>query len=74
MSVAPQLDSRALEADAQQTSLCAYVSVIALFGVALNALVGWWRADPLAAFAMGPIIVKEWIEGLCGGVECVDCG
>ena len=35
--VARGLASRALEADAAQTSLCAYLSVIALAGVALNA-------------------------------------
>ena len=64
--VARALDSRALEADAVQTSLCAYLSVIALVGVAMNALLGWWWADPVAALAMGPVIAKEGIEGLRG--------
>jgi hypothetical protein len=48
-----------LEADAMQTSICAYLSVIALAGVALNTLVGWWWADPVAALAMVPIVAKE---------------
>ena len=39
--VARQLTSGALEADATQTSLCAYRSAIALGGVALNALLGY---------------------------------
>ncbi|MEP6508774.1 MAG: cation transporter [Gemmatimonadales bacterium] len=62
--VAAGLGSGALKSDAAQTSLCAYLSLIALIGVALNALLGWWWADPLAALAMTPIIVKEGLEGL----------
>jgi divalent metal cation (Fe/Co/Zn/Cd) transporter len=68
--VARALQSRALEADAAQTSLCAYLSVIALAGVGLNAAFGWWWADPAAALAMVPIIGKEGIEGLRGDAEC----
>jgi divalent metal cation (Fe/Co/Zn/Cd) transporter len=62
--VAQALSSQALEAEARQTSLCAYLSVIALAGVALNTLFGWWWADPVAALLMVPIITKEGVEGL----------
>jgi divalent metal cation (Fe/Co/Zn/Cd) transporter len=72
-SVARQLEIRALEADAKQTSLCAYLSVIALIGLALNGVVGWWWADPVAALAMVPIIAKEGVEGLRGDMACADC-
>jgi divalent metal cation (Fe/Co/Zn/Cd) transporter len=51
-------------ADAKQTELCAYFAAITLGGLLLNALVGWWWADPVAALIMVPIIVKEGIEGL----------
>jgi divalent metal cation (Fe/Co/Zn/Cd) transporter len=68
--VARALQSRALEADAAQTSLCAYLSVIALGGVGLNAAFGWWWADPAAALGMVPIICKEGMEGLRGEAEC----
>ena len=71
--VARALSSRALEADATQTSLCAWLSVIALAGVALNATLGWWWADPVAALAMVPIIAKEGVEGVRGEPECDDC-
>ncbi|HET8622045.1 MAG TPA: cation transporter [Gemmatimonadales bacterium] len=64
--VARALGSRALESDAAQTSLCAYLSVIALAGVGLNAAVGWWWADPVAALGMVPIIAKEGLEGMRG--------
>ena len=62
--VALDMGSRALAADAKQTSLCAYLSVIALAGVAVNAFLGWWWADPVAALAMTPIILREGLEGI----------
>ena len=62
--VARALASGALEAEATQTSLCAYLSVIGLAGVALNAAAGWWWADPVAALVMVPIIVREGVEGV----------
>lgn len=63
-AVAQALSSDALRADAKQTELCAYLSVIALVGVALNAALGWWWADPVAALIMVPIITSEGIEGV----------
>ena len=72
--VARGLASRTLDADAMQTSLCAYLSVIALAGVALNAALGWWWADPVAALAMVPIIAKEGVEGVRAEECCDDCG
>ena len=71
--VARALGSGALEADAMQTSLCAYLSIIALAGVALNAFAGWWWADPLAALGMVPIIAREGIEGVRRRTFCDDC-
>ena len=71
--VATSLGSRALVADAAQTSLCAYLSLIVLIGLLLNVLLGWWWADPVAALAMVPIIAKEGIEGLRGEESCDDC-
>ena len=68
--VARAVTGRALVADAMQTSLCAYLSVIALAGVALNATLGWWWADPVAALAMVPIIAKEGVEGVRAEAHC----
>src|SRR5689334_24064736 len=70
--VARALASGALEADAMQTSLCAYLSIIALAGVALNAVAGWWWADPVAALAMVPIIAREGVEGIRREALCAD--
>lgn len=68
--VAANLSSRALEADSRQTDICAYLSAILLAGLGLNALFGWWWADPVAAFVMIPIIAKEGIEALRGETCC----
>jgi len=71
--VGVRLGSRALTADAMQTSLCTWLSAIVLLGVGLNALLGWWWADPVAALCMTPIIAREGIEGLRGEEHCDDC-
>ena len=63
---ASQLNSAALHADSRQTSICAYLSAILVGGLLLNAILGWWWADPLAALVMVPIIVQEGREALKG--------
>jgi divalent metal cation (Fe/Co/Zn/Cd) transporter len=70
--VGQALGSRALTAEARQTSLCAYLSAILLGGLVLNASLGWWWADPVAALLMVPIIAREGIEGLRGEAACAD--
>ena len=58
--------SASLKADATQSLLCAYLSVIALAGLAINAIwhVKW--ADPAAALAVLPLIVWEGREAMRG--------
>jgi divalent metal cation (Fe/Co/Zn/Cd) transporter len=68
--VAASINSRAMKADSRQTDLCAYLSAILLGGLLLNALFGWWWADPVAALIMIPIIAKEGIEALRGETCC----
>ena len=70
--VAARLESRALAADSRQTDLCAWLSAILLGGLGLNALWGWWWADPVAALVMVPIIVREGVQAL-RGETCDDC-
>jgi len=60
------LGSAAMHADAKQTEFCTYLSAILLAGLLLNAFLGWWWADAVAALSMVPIIAKEGIEGLQG--------
>lgn len=68
---AAALGSRALRADAFQTTACWWLSLIALSGVGLNALLGWWWADPAAALAMTWFLVREGREAW-RGEDCCD--
>ena len=68
--VASSLKSQAMRADSRQTDICAYLSAILLLGLGLNALLGWWWADPAAGLVMVPIIAKEGIEALRGDTCC----
>lgn len=70
--VALDLGSGALVAESKQTLLCTYLSAILLGGLVLNALVGWWWADPVAALGMVPIIAREGLEGVRGRSACGD--
>ena len=58
--------SAALRADAAQSALCAHLSLIALAGLAINAIwhVKW--ADPVAALVVWPLIVWEGRDALRG--------
>jgi len=72
--VALQMGSRALAADALETLICAYLSFALLLGLSLNALLGWWWADPLAALVMVVYIVKEGWEVWKESREGTSCG
>lgn len=58
--------SAALRADAVQSSLCAYLSLIALVGLAAHALWHIEWADPVAALAVTPLILYEAREAFRG--------
>ena len=68
--VAASLNSQAMKADSRQTDICAYLSAVLLVGLGLNALFGWWWADPVAGLIMIPIILKEGVEALRGKTCC----
>lgn len=70
--IAREIGSAAMTADAKQTEFCVYLSAILLGGLVLNAWVGWWWADPLAALIMVPIIANEGREALRGETCCED--
>ena len=68
--VAAGLGSSAMHADAKQTDFCVYLSAILLIGLLLNAMLGWYWADPLAGLIMVPIIAKEGFEGIRARACC----
>lgn len=74
LRAAGEIGSAALRAEAKETLACTYLSFTLLLGLGANALWGIWWADPLAALAMVPWLVKEGREGL-SGEGCEDgCG
>jgi divalent metal cation (Fe/Co/Zn/Cd) transporter len=70
--VAHGLRSDAMHADSRQTDICAYLSAILLGGLLLNALLGWWWADPVAGLCMVPLIAWEGSKALRGEKCCND--
>lgn len=69
--VGHQLGSRATESEGGQNMLCAYLSVALLVGLLLNAMFGWWWADPIAALVIAAVAVNEGLEGW-RGEDCCD--
>ena len=57
-----QLGRRTLIADSAETFLCAWPSAILLVGLVLNATLGWWWANPLAALVIAFLAAREGIE------------
>ena len=68
--VAIALGSRAMQADSFQTTACWWLSLVTLVGIGLNAALGWWWADPLAALGMTYFIVSEGREAWRGEDSC----
>ena len=62
--VGAEMGDRSVEADSNQTMACVYLSAVVLVGLALNALFGWWWADPVAALAVVGFLVHEGREAL----------
>ena len=60
--VASALQSRAMQADAFQTTACWWLSLTVLIGLAANAVLGWWWADPVAALGASVFIAREGVE------------
>ena len=56
----------ALIADSAETMLCALLSLILLIGLLLNAKVGWWWADPVAAIGIAVLAFREGAEAWRG--------
>ena len=57
--LAPGLGSTAARADAAQTNLCALMSAVVLAGLAANAALGWWWADPVAGLGIAALAAVE---------------
>jgi hypothetical protein len=61
---ATRLSSPTLRADAAETMLCAWLSAILLGGLVLNAAVGLWWADPVAAIGIAGLAARGRPRGV----------
>jgi divalent metal cation (Fe/Co/Zn/Cd) transporter len=69
--VGQALNSSATVSEAGQNMICAYLSVALLAGLLLNAVAGWWWADPAAALVIAALATKEGVESWRGeGCDC----
>lgn len=71
--VGRQLNSAATVSEAAQNQLCAYLSLALLAGLLLNALAGFWWADPVAALVIAAFAAREGVESWRGESCCEDC-
>ncbi|MGH2458555.1 MAG: cation transporter [Chloroflexota bacterium] len=71
--VAGAIESPALRGDAACSITCAYMAATLLGGLAVNALFGWWWADPLAALGIVYFLIREGREAWNGDDCCNDC-
>jgi len=62
--------SAALRADAAESAVCGCLALIALAGLAFNAIWGVRWADPVAALLLLPLIVREGWEAMKGKPCC----
>jgi divalent metal cation (Fe/Co/Zn/Cd) transporter len=67
-----RLGSGSVVADSSQTLLCTYLSAVLLVGLLLNATVGWWWADPVAALMIAALAIHEGREAWHGERCCHD--
>lgn len=68
--VGQQLHSHAIEADSTQTLACWWMSLSLLVGLGLNAMFGWWWADPIAGIAISGLMLREAREAWAGKDCC----
>jgi divalent metal cation (Fe/Co/Zn/Cd) transporter len=68
-----ELNSSATVKEGAQNMLCAYLSVALLVGLVLNAVAGWWWADPAAALVIAAVALKEGRRSWRGEGCCDAC-
>jgi Co/Zn/Cd efflux system component len=68
--VATQVARAALRADAMESAVCGYLSLIALAGLLANAIFHAPWADPIAALALVPFIAREAWQAVHASRQC----
>jgi divalent metal cation (Fe/Co/Zn/Cd) transporter len=70
IKVAARLNSRALRADAVESIVCGYLSIVLMVGLAATRILGWWWLDSVTALALIPFIIKEARAAIAGDECC----
>jgi len=68
--LATQVASASLRADATESALCGYLSLIALAGLLANLIFHAAWADPVAALALVPLIAREGWQAVHASRHC----
>jgi divalent metal cation (Fe/Co/Zn/Cd) transporter len=63
-TIARRIGSAALEGDAAESVTCAYMAATVLVGLLLNATLGWWWAEGVAALVFLFWLVRETVEAV----------
>lgn len=75
LAVAKQRTGRAMGAatvvaDSAQTWLCTSLSAVLLVGLGVNAVLGWWWADPVAGLVIAAVAAREGVQAWQGHNCC----
>jgi divalent metal cation (Fe/Co/Zn/Cd) transporter len=73
LKLGSRLDSAATAGEGTQNILCAYLASAVLIGLVGSTLFGLWWLDPIAAFVVAGLAVKEGRESWRGEGCCDHC-
>ncbi|HTW70655.1 MAG TPA: cation transporter [Acetobacteraceae bacterium] len=68
--IATQLGSRAMRADAAESIICGWLSLVVVVGLLADYVLGAWWVDAVTALAIVWFVVKEGREAWSGGHCC----
>lgn len=71
--LARTLGSGATHGEGTQNLLCGYLSLAVLVGLLGNTLLGWWWLDPIAAFVIAALAIREGRLSWRGESCCAAC-
>jgi len=72
LSVAAQLGSRALRADAIEAVACGWLSFVVMLGLLAQLAIGAWWIDSVTSVAILWLLIKEGREAWAGEECCAD--
>lgn len=71
--VGTELHSSSTVSEGRQNMVCAYLSAGLLVGLGVNAILGWWWADPVTALGIAGVALYEAGQSWQGDACCAAC-